>query len=51
MQTLAIFDEIATMGSESTIAKMRTHLLTEVEGEKTRFYATNSLRNPFRVSF
>lgn len=42
------FDEIATMGAPSAIAKVRAQLKAAVEKEKERYYHTNSLRNPFK---
>lgn len=48
MQTIGIFEEIATMGAESIISNMRDTLKLTVEEEKLRFFATNSLRNPFK---
>ncbi len=42
------FDEIATMGSPATIAKMRDTLKEAIEAERVRYFATNALRNPFK---
>jgi atlastin len=48
MQSMTIFDEIATMGASAVIVKMRDTLKINVEEEKLRFFSTNSLRNPFK---
>ena len=36
------------MGAEATIAHLLATLRETIEGEKTRYFATNALRNPFR---
>mmetsp|Transcript_18772 Transcript_18772/g.31630 ORF Transcript_18772/g.31630 Transcript_18772/m.31630 type:complete len:385 (+) Transcript_18772:1441-2595(+) len=42
------FDEMATMGAANVIATMRDALKSAVESERERYFATNSLRNPFK---
>ncbi len=46
--SLAIFDEVATMGSPSVILKCRQSLVENLESEKKRYFTTNALRNPFK---
>eukprot|EP01032_Pedospumella_encystans_P009521 gene9521-11199_t len=48
IQAFEQFDEIATMGAESVILKMRNQLKSVIEAERERFFHTNALRNPFR---
>jgi hypothetical protein len=47
-KSLAMFDDIATMGSDEAIAKHRTMLLEAVEDARLRYFQVNSLQNPFR---
>jgi atlastin len=47
-EAIATFDEMATMGAESSIEKMRDSLLEVLEEERKRYFTTNALRNPFK---
>jgi atlastin len=47
-EALDIFDIRATMGANDVIEKMRDLLIEQIEGEKTRYFTTNALRNPFK---
>jgi atlastin len=47
-EAVATFDEMATMGAESSIEKMRDGLLETLEEERKRYFTTNALRNPFK---
>lgn len=47
-EAVATFDEMATMGAESSIEKMRDGLLETLEEERKRYFTTNGLRNPFK---
>jgi hypothetical protein len=47
-EAIAIFSEIATMGSDLHINDMKGKLVTALEAEKKRFYEVNSLKNPYR---
>jgi len=45
---LALFDEMATIGSESSIASYREKLGKDIESDRSRFFSMNALRNPFK---
>lgn len=47
-EALDIFDERATMGADDVIEKTRNTLIDQIEEEKSRYFATNALRNPFK---
>lgn len=42
------FDDVATMGSESSIAAARAKLVADLDGLKVTYCETNALRNPFK---
>jgi uncharacterized protein YhhL (DUF1145 family) len=45
---LALFDEMATIGSEASIASYREKLGNDIESDRSRFFSVNALRNPFK---
>jgi hypothetical protein len=47
-ESIDIFSEIATMGSDLHINDMKSKLIIALEAEKKRFYEVNSLKNPYR---
>ena len=47
-ESLRVFDEIATMGSDDLIAQSRQKLLQQIEVERKRFQELNALKNPYR---
>lgn len=47
-ECVQMFDGIATMGSESAIARMKTQLLEAIAADEERYLTTNSLRNPYK---
>lgn len=47
-ESLNTFDDIATMGADTAIEKVRDSLVEALEAEKTRYFTTNALRNPFK---
>eukprot|EP00604_Paraphysomonas_vestita_P001002 CAMPEP_0174820200 /NCGR_PEP_ID=MMETSP1107-20130205/3884_1 /TAXON_ID=36770 /ORGANISM="Paraphysomonas vestita, Strain GFlagA" /LENGTH=411 /DNA_ID=CAMNT_0016035085 /DNA_START=508 /DNA_END=1740 /DNA_ORIENTATION=- len=47
-KALNLFDNIAEMGAETAIEKVRTQLLTDIEKERVRYFDANSNRNPFK---
>lgn len=48
MSSLALFDEVATIGTDSSIADFRARLQTGINSEFTRLQTINSLRNPYK---
>lgn len=47
-EAMDIFDDRATMGANDVIDAMRDNLVEQIESEKTRYFTTNALRNPFK---
>ena len=47
-ETLVIFDDIATMGTESGIQTYRNKLITDINTVYAQYAEANSLRNPYK---
>jgi hypothetical protein len=45
---LAMYDENATMGSDTGISTFRAQLLNDIESERLRYNEVNTLKNPYR---
>lgn len=47
-KALAMFDDIATMGSDEAISRHRSMLIEALEDARVRYFQLNALQNPFR---
>jgi hypothetical protein len=48
MSALALFDEVATIGTDSSLADFRNRLQNGINNEFSRLQTINSLRNPYK---
>jgi hypothetical protein len=46
--SLSLFDNVAEMGAEAAIEKMRNQLVTELDKDRERYFDSNANRNPFK---